>query len=244
MESINITFAGHGIWGVGGGEPDDGLTGFTIAKAELRAAKGRGNEASTGPVKLFVTLNTPEGGTIYDSFGLPSADAKAGTERAFTSFLLCVDFFGEKTAGVASALQANSKVLGGKTVALSVADLTGKTGNIHYMARRWSNLQGQDDDWSQNTYLLASEASDMREGKLTIKDSRKAIPNNILRQMGGAATTTAPAQTGVDLTGIGGGVAATQPVVAQPIVAAVVAQPGVTAQPGNSAASDIDALLN
>jgi len=218
--NVVVQFSGHGIWGVGGVAPDDGVYHGTLTDIEYRTSR---RDATAKP-KLYWTVLQPSGYKLFDFASLPSPAEKPGVEKAFVRFLC--------SAGVIPAEKIEAVSAGGmKGAQYKLADLitalNGRGVTVHYLRPR-----GQGDR-HQTTYLYGDEEQKLAAGEYKINDSRAPM----------AQATATPAASTVVLPTAGATGApqtATPPTTAPPVV-----QPPVQAQPAaGSAEAAVGNLLN
>lgn len=222
--NVIIEFAGHGVWGVGGASPEDGVYHGTLVEVEYRVSR---RDASAKP-KLYWTCQLDNGYKLFDFANLPAPTEKPGVEKAFTRFLISAGVIGlDKVDVVSAGGMAGQKY----PLATIIEQLKGKRVTVHYLRPRGAG------DRHQTTYLYGDEEQKIAAGEYAITDSRPAM----------AEATASPGAGGISLP-TGGATGA--PATAQPpaTVQTPTAQPPATAQPpmggAGGAAAAVGNLLN
>ena len=167
--NVNITFEGHGLWGVGGGGggiPEDALLHGVVKPGSVeyrgaRSGKGKGQ-------KLYYTVVHDSGYEMYDNVTPPSPGSKPGVEKAFTRLLMAIGYIAEE-----SAEKVNAGALKGKSITLdSVIEKLGQSD----MWFDFKKPRGRG-DYKQVTYLFKSEVEAIKAGTLPpISDDRGPAP--------------------------------------------------------------------
>jgi hypothetical protein len=226
VPDIQITFEGHGTWGVGGGGlPEDGLYHGTIKPESVEFRGPR--DGSAGKQKFYFTVVHDGGYEMFDNVSIPAPGGPKGTERAFCTFLLATGLIAQTSA---EAVRAGG--LKGKGVSVKQVFQHLKTGPGVWFDYKKPRAKG---DYKDLTYLLDEEVAKVQAGTLTIADGRAPMP----------ATATAAPAAALSLPTA----AASAPTVAMPpqvapaaAVALPVVAPVVTQQP--AAAGAVSALLS
>jgi hypothetical protein len=226
---IEISFEGHGLWGVGGGAgviPDDGVYAGNIDPETVEFRGSRSNPQGTK--KLYFTVVHDSGYAMYDNVSLPTKGAKPGVEKAFARFLLAIGYIEATETNVEAVTKGGLK---GKKITLKSVTDKMKEGPKVWFDFKKPRGEG---DYKQTTYLVESEIAAIQSGEIVIGDNRSPFSK------APAGATPAVASP---LGGLPGGASA--PITpAAPMVAGTTAVGLVAAQPNNAAAGAVDNLLS